>query len=205
MNKFVKSSSPSFKYRLISVVVLIALGLVAVLARVGYLQIWQGSHFEDLAKRHQERRVRIEGRRGTIYDRNHRVLASSIEVDSIHTVPGKIEDPEDAAQKLSPLLKIPKDKLLQKLKKQNNFIWLVRQTSPKIAFQVEQLKLKGIGFMKEFRRYYPTGDFGGLSSDSQVLILEDSKDSNINSMISCMVPHKPIWWNKMEPIVKFLP
>ena len=49
------------------------------------------------SRNQQERTFDISPRRGTIYDRKHRALAVSVEVDSMFAVPSEISDKEKTA------------------------------------------------------------------------------------------------------------
>ena len=51
--------------------------------------------------------------------------------------------------------------MLVKLKSKNNFVWIKRKLTPEQAKLIKKLDLEGIGFVEEFRRYYPNGNFAG--------------------------------------------
>ena len=151
----------SFKTRLLTVLVAFILCFLAVLGRVFYLQILKADYYTDKAKSQHERIVTLEPRRGRILDKNGRILAVSIQLKSLYAKPGQIDSPTRAARLLSPILNTPYHKLLIELKSKSNFVWIKRKLPPDQTKQIQKLNLRGIGFIEEFRRFYPNGNFAG--------------------------------------------
>ena len=151
----------SFKTRHLTVLVAFILCFLAVLGRVFYLQILKEDYYTDKAKSQHERIVTLEPRRGRILDKNGRILAVSIQLKSLFAKPGQIDSPTRAARLLSPILNTPYHKLLIELKSKSNFVWIKRKLPPDQTKQIQKLNLSGIGFIEEFRRCYPNGNFAG--------------------------------------------
>ncbi|MEE3265420.1 MAG: penicillin-binding protein 2 [SAR324 cluster bacterium] len=151
----------SFKTRLLTVLVAFILCFLAVLGRVFYLQILKADYYTDKAKSQHERIVTLEPRRGRILDKNGRILAVSIQLKSLFAKPGQIDSPTRAARLISPILNTPYHKLLIELKSKSNFVWIKRKLPPDQTKQIQKLNLSGIGFIEEFRRFYPNGNFAG--------------------------------------------
>ena len=141
--------------RLLIVASLLLLCIVAVLGRLGYLQLFRHGDYLARAARQQQRTIEITPRRGSIYDRNMDPLAMSIPVDSVFAVPVDVGDPQLAAQLLSGVLGIPTEVLESKLSAAQTFTWIARKVPPDKKEAVEALNLKGIYFQKENRRIYP--------------------------------------------------
>src|ERR1700727_525556 len=89
--------------------------MVAVLARLGYLQLFRYSDYLAKAQHQQQRIFEISPKRGTIYDRKGRELAVSIPMDSVFADPTDIKDPELVARLLSRVLDVPADDLETKI------------------------------------------------------------------------------------------
>ena len=151
----------SFKTRLLTVLVVFGLCFVTALGRAFYLQILKADYYKEKAKSQHERTLTLEPRRGRILDKDGRILAVSIELRSLFAKPSQINSPPQIARLISPIIKIPYHKLLAKLKSKKNFVWIKRKLTPEQANKIENLNLKGIDFMEEFRRYYPNGNFAG--------------------------------------------
>src|SRR5246127_420041 len=144
--------------RLLIVASLILLCIVAVLGRLGYLQLFRHREYLGRATRQQQRIIDITPKRGSIYDRNIDPLAMSIPVDSVFAVPMEVGDAQLAAQLLSPVLGIPSEVLEAKLESAQSFAWIARKVPPDKKEAVEALNLKGIYFQKENQRIYPKRD-----------------------------------------------
>ena len=139
---------------------LAAIGLL--ILRLGWLQLVRG---EELRARGDEARTRdtpIEARRGTIYDRNLKELAVSVNVDSVYAIPIQVKAPEESAKLLSDILGLDYSDLLTRLKQRTWFVWVKRkiddQASAKIKALRQQGKLAGIGLTQESKRFYPKGN-----------------------------------------------
>ncbi|HET9268540.1 MAG TPA: penicillin-binding transpeptidase domain-containing protein, partial [Vicinamibacterales bacterium] len=97
--------------------------------------------------------------RAEIVDRNGRVLATSVDADTIYAVPTEVGDPAAAARALCKALGDcdAKDRqaLTDRMQNGKAFAYVRRQASPEQARRVADLGLDGIGFIKENRRFYP--------------------------------------------------
>ncbi|MDE2221867.1 MAG: penicillin-binding protein 2 [Candidatus Omnitrophica bacterium] len=123
-----------------------------------FIQIFRSDYLSNLAKRQHEHSIVLEPRRGTIYDRNMRPLAINLPVYSIYANPKIMRRPHDvdvAVAKLSVILKTDPRLIREKLEKDKYFVWIQRKVPQDVFLQVNALKLVGIGFIKESKRYYP--------------------------------------------------
>ncbi len=135
----------------------LAIWAAVVVGRLVQIQIAQGSRYRARAQRQQERRIEISGSRGSIFDREGRELAVSVETSSIFAIPDEAESPGDAAQRLAPVLGLAPQDLLDRLRTDKGFVWLRRQVDPEVAAKARALKIPGIHFVPEPRRFYPKG------------------------------------------------
>lgn len=88
------TSKKSRSRRILVVGILLALGLSGLVARLFTLQILQGSEFSEIARRQYESRAPLRADRGTIYDRNGTMLATSTPAISFAVDPQSVEDRE---------------------------------------------------------------------------------------------------------------
>ena len=128
-----------------------------VVARLVQIQIAQGSRYRARAARQQERRIEIAGSRGSILDREGRELAVSVEASSVYAIPDDVQKPRVVAETLAPLLDMPAGEIVEKLGSEKGFVWLRRQVDAEAAEKIRALKLPGIHFVVEPRRFYPKG------------------------------------------------
>ncbi len=128
-------------------------------ARLVFLQVVRHADLVARAERQQMRTADAPAKRGDILDRRGRVLATSVDADTIYAVPSEIEDAADAARKLCAALGDCQSKdrqaLAERLSKSRAFAYVRRQVSPEQARRVADLNLDGIGFLKESKRFYP--------------------------------------------------
>lgn len=98
-------------------------------------------------------------RRGSIYDTNGVLLATSLKVNSLYADPKMMLDVNDSVYKLKQVLPELDAKELQKKlsNKKRRFIWLKRNLSPKQAYAVNALGIPGLAFKQESFRTYPSG------------------------------------------------
>ena len=120
-----------------------------------FVQLGAAKPLSKLASDQYKTYVRLLPKRGVIYDRNLRELAVSINLNSIFLDPELVEDKESAAQKLSGVLGIDAEKILQKLNEDKRFVWLARKLDPAVERAARNLHIKGVGFIKEPQRVYP--------------------------------------------------
>ena len=143
------------RVRIVIIGTFFGLLFLCVTGRAFYLQILQHEEMVIRADKQHQRIVPLTPARGAIMDRNGTPLAVSVEMDSCYGEPRHIQDAEGTAAVLSPLLGTPKNELLKKLSNGKSFIWLERRLTPEIALRVKNMKLRGIGFVKENKRFYP--------------------------------------------------
>jgi len=143
------------KARLILVVTVMALWSGGVIARLYQLQVVDHEIYRQRAAGQHHRRVVLQPPRGTIYDVRGRDLALSVDADSVWADPSQIEDPKGTARGLANVLNLDVQKLEKSLASEREFVWIARQLDRPEADEVRQLKLAGVGFLKESKRYYP--------------------------------------------------
>jgi cell division protein FtsI/penicillin-binding protein 2 len=132
-------------------------GFGIVLFRLVTLQVLQAAELTVRADRQHQKTVSLEGARGTIVDRNGKVLAMNLEVPSVFGVPTDVDSPAKTARVLSPVLHVRANELEQKLRQDRRFVWLARKLDPEQGRWFERTRIEGIGVVMEGRRFYPKG------------------------------------------------
>jgi cell division protein FtsI (penicillin-binding protein 3) len=162
-------------------------------ARLVYLQVVAHASLMVKANRQQLRDIKIPGKRGEIVDRQGRILAVSVDVDTIAADPTAIGDPEQVATEVCRSLdacderqrRAMAERLVEKLASNGQFAYLARLISPEEARRVRALSLPGLLFMRESARYYPNREMaahvlGYVGVDNQGLAgLESAYDARI--------------------------
>ena len=143
------------------VLLLVALVLIIAIARVFYIQVFSYEKLNTLAESLWSRELPISADRGEIVDRNGVVLATNITTTSLVVIPNQITDKEDAARKLSDILKSDYNDMLAHLSKKTSIERVHpegRQLDYETAEKIDALKIDGVYLVKESKRYYPYDD-----------------------------------------------
>ena len=121
------------------------------------IQFFRSEHLTSLAERQQNYSVPIEPVRGTIYDRKLRPLAVNVTVYSIYANPRRMKplEKDNAARQLAQILGVNSSDIREKLSKDKFFVWLMRKVPLELVEKVKAEKIKGIGFIRDSKRYYP--------------------------------------------------
>jgi cell division protein FtsI (penicillin-binding protein 3) len=140
-------------------VFLVGLAFIALFLVIGakavHLQVYRSPWLAKKASSQYEQSLKSSGKRGTVYDRNLREMAVTIDVTSIGARTSKIKQPKAASRALAKILKADRRYILKKLRSKGPFVWIKRQASPKETAAVKSLNLEGIEFVPERNRFYP--------------------------------------------------
>lgn len=151
---------------------LLALSFVALSAQASTLMLLPDSRLEEKARIQFEESVQIEGRRGDILDRNGNLMATTVELKSLHADPKRLEagDAELLASVLAPLLGLDEARTVQRLSNPNRRdVLLARDLTPERAKQARQAvrearegkSMRGTLWTRaQPTRFYPARDEG---------------------------------------------
>ena len=139
---------------------------IVLAAKLYDIQIVHHDEYEAAAIAQQVRETTVSAARGTLYDRNGRILAISAGVDTIYISPAEIErgheDAEAIAKGLSEILGVDYETILKRA--QNTKSWyevVARKVEPEVSEKVREFKAEGgysgIKIEADTKRYYPNG------------------------------------------------
>ena len=147
------------KRRLMATAGLLGLWALGIETRLLVLQVFQYDELVNRAERQQMSTVPAPAKRGEIFDRHGRLLAYSVDADTIYAVPTDIGDAVRTASALCAALDDctakSREELRERLSQQRSFVYVRRRATPLQAKRVAALGLDGVGFRKESKRYYP--------------------------------------------------
>jgi cell division protein FtsI (penicillin-binding protein 3) len=129
-------------------------GLVGV--RAVYLQAFQDDWLSEKASSQYEKTCQQLGKRGTIFDRNLREIAVSIDATSVAVRPRQIKDVNKTAAALAAILDLDKKTIVSRLTSKQRFVWLDRQATPRQTEALMASPIEGISFQPEHQRFYPS-------------------------------------------------
>ncbi len=154
------------------------LGLGAVISGAYNIEVEDGDKWYELAERQRQRRLHIQPKRGTIYDRNGAPLAESVEVpsismDAVEMMRG-IEDKyvsmrmRGYAERIAEAVNLPVEEVVEKIGRKRRFVWLKRRVSEDEVAKVRALSdksqrypIRGLTIEGEGRRFYPNRELAG--------------------------------------------
>jgi len=147
----------NYRRRSEAVFLVFFISLLFCIGRLFFIQLFRSSYLTSIARKQHNQLVKLEPRRGTIYDRNLKAQAFNLSMDSLYAVPNSIKDKdkEIIIEKLLPILGTDRAYLRDRLYRNKAFIWLARKLIPDKAESIKKLKIKGLGFIKEAKRIYP--------------------------------------------------
>jgi cell division protein FtsI (penicillin-binding protein 3) len=152
----------TLRSRILIGAVALALWTAGIEARLVYLQVIAHEDFTVRADRQQLRTVVPPAKRGDIFDRRGRLLAYSVDADTIAAVPNEIDNPAEVASQVCGALDgcgaDRRHAIAKSLSKRAPFAYIARQVTPDEARRVKALALPGITLLKESRRYYPNSE-----------------------------------------------
>ena len=97
--------------------------------------------------------------RPDIIDRNGEVLATDVKAPSLFGEPRRIIDQDEAVELLTGTLPdLDTAEVRERLASRKGFVWLKREITPRQQQEIHRLGIPGIGFLRENKRVYPTGN-----------------------------------------------
>ena len=99
---------------------------------------------------------KVEVSRKNIYDRNLQELAVSFKASSVYVKPLEFDNIEKTVSELAGVVSLDEKKLLEELKTQRGFKWLVKNLPADKEHEIRSLELSGVYFYEEEQRFYPS-------------------------------------------------
>ncbi len=137
---------------------LFSVAFVSIIGRLFWIQVVQGSHYRDLAKKQYESKVQLRAERGKLVDREMRDIATMMQTTSFAADPQMIEHPDMCAQLLSAAAGEPASEYLERLRrKDSRFVWLARGVNTVMFPVLDTLQDRGLIRVKEPKRLFTHG------------------------------------------------
>jgi cell division protein FtsI (penicillin-binding protein 3) len=156
------------------VLIATALAFLLIAGKLADIQGLNAGRYAAMGISQRLRTVTLPAARGTIFDRNGQALALSLDQPTIFANPHLVTDPRGEATVLSPLLGLSVADLQDRLSQNAGFVYLARKVDPALADRVQALKLPGIYFLEEPKRFLPSGNLalpliGEVGTDNEGL------------------------------------
>ena len=167
-------------------IIILAVGFGAVIARLGYLQIIKSEDLQRRAVEQQLSDTTISAKRGTIYDANGKILAQSASVWRVVLAPAYFQNDEQrhfVASRLAQILSLDENELYEECQEQTYYVSVKRKIESEEKEQILALQneidekydiANVISLFDDYKRYYPystlaSSVIGFTGSDDQGL------------------------------------
>jgi cell division protein FtsI (penicillin-binding protein 3) len=135
------------------------LAFAAIFAVIGGRLVMFALGADNHAARRTAAQDAIATARPDIVDRNGEVLATDVKSPSLFGEPRRIIDKDEAIELLTATLPdLDTGEVRERLSSKKGFVWLKREITPKQQQEIHRLGIPGIGFLRENKRVYPTGN-----------------------------------------------
>jgi cell division protein FtsI (penicillin-binding protein 3) len=172
--------SNGMRPRAAGLAMVLAVWFVAAFGRLVHLQILNHGRLKAEVLEQSQTDMEVLPKRGTIYDRNGKILARSLPAPSVFFSPLKSESATEQMEqitRLKSLLGLSEKELSRirtRLQKKDTFIWIKRKIDPDAVGRLMGLNIKGIFLQDENKRAYPLGTLaahvlGGVGIDDNGL------------------------------------
>ncbi|PZS21107.1 MAG: peptidoglycan glycosyltransferase [Acidimicrobiales bacterium] len=138
--------------------VVMGTAFVLVIGRLTWVQVFHNQAYAAVGRSELLHTVNLPAQRGPLLDRDGRVLAMSVPLQTVVADPHQIDDPLGEAKALAPVLKMSVATLQHDLSLGSGFVYLAHQVDDSTAAAVKALALTGISFVKEPKRELLAGD-----------------------------------------------
>ena len=150
------SKTPLWRSRFL--VVLVGLGSAILVGRAAYIQVIGNNFYLKQGEARYAHTIEMPASRGRIVDRNGLLLATSVVAPSIWAIPKDMDADAGEKKQLARALGMTVAELQDHLDGSPNFVWLKRQVDDSMWKAVDDLDLKGVHRVNEYRRQYPEGE-----------------------------------------------
>ena len=135
-------------------------GSVAVASRVAWLSFLEKDFLQDAGDARSVRSKIIPSYRGIIYDRFGEPLAVSTPAIAIWTDPSRNQIAKTDLERLAPYLGKDAGRLEARIEanRGKSFLYLKRRLPWTTAERIRALRIEGLDFQEEYRRYYPAAE-----------------------------------------------
>ncbi|MBQ6625988.1 MAG: PASTA domain-containing protein [Ruminococcus sp.] len=170
-------------------IIILVVGFGAVITRLAFLQLVQGEELQQKAVDQQLSDTTVRAKRGTIYDRNGKVLAQSASVWQVVMSPASFKEDvqrEYVASELAEILGLEYEDVLEKTKQDTYYSVVKRKIESAERDKVLELMNKVedkyelssvIALLDDYKRYYP---YNSLASS--VIGFTGSEDQGLSGV-----------------------
>lgn len=147
-------------HRLSILLVVVLVLAILVFGRLVWVQVIDAYAIEHAEGSQRTVTVDVEPRRGTIYDRNGVVLATTVDAYNLFCHPHKIQDSGQVSALVDGLVQAcggEAQDYREKIEQDTNFVYLAKGVDEEQLNKVKELGIDGFDYEKTSKRIYPCG------------------------------------------------
>ncbi len=129
-----------------------------VVGRLFYLQILENEYYQALAQGQHKSGTFLTGNRGEVFFKSGELLAHNEITYHAYTVPSSVLEKEKTAEKLSDILEIEKENILERVNREAAFVYLKKNLTEEEIERLNKANLTGISIENDFTRKYVNED-----------------------------------------------
>ncbi|MBQ1396666.1 MAG: stage V sporulation protein D, partial [Eubacterium sp.] len=169
MERRTRGASLQGKKRILFAFALIAVAMVLLLFRTAWIQVVKAEEYTDKAKDQQTSDIPVEAKRGAIYDRNGKELATSATCYTLWVRPAQIrenyktdEKRQELASALAVILEFDSGDIIHAFESESVLVRLANYLEKEQATQIRDMEVYGLELSEDTKRFYPMGDFASI-------------------------------------------
>ena len=190
---------------------LIAVLMLLLAFRVAWIQVVQADELTEKAIEQQTSDIPIDAKRGEIYDRNGKELATSLTCYSLWVRPAQLAEELDEAgidklvQDLSEITGVKAETVKTRLTREQALVRVAKELEKEAADKVKELGIGALSLSEETKRYYPSGNFasqllGSVTDDGTGRTgIELEYDQYLSGVAGRWVKNTDVSGNELRP------
>lgn len=149
------------KIRVYVMAIIFALAIVLIVGRLGYLQLIKGEGLKVMAAQQFTKDVKIAPKRGRIYDRNNKILATTIKFYDVGFFLQDIDKTQinKYSQVLGDILGVDQEYVAKQLQSNKKWVLIKKWVEDEKVQILKDAKIKGVTVDEKLKRYYPRDNF----------------------------------------------
>lgn len=167
------------KKRILYAFMIICILIIALCFRLAWVQIVRGEEYTEKAVAQQTSDIPIEAKRGSITDRNGKVLASSATCYALWVYPEELKKTyksdaklDNLASKLAVILDEKSSTIKKDLTADQLLVRIAKGLEKNTADKIRKLDVYGLSVVEDTKRFYPMGNFasqllGSVNDDGE--------------------------------------
>ena len=134
---------------------LIAIVMVSLSGRLGYLMLFCSEHYSAMAEDLHQRERTIKAARGRIIDANGVVIADNRTVCTISVIYNQVKDREQVIRVLCDELDLDEELVRKRVEKRSSREIIKTNVDKELGDQIRSYRLAGVKVDEDYKRYYP--------------------------------------------------